>query len=741
MDEITGWLLDLYDSKEEGVVLWVLADDGRRMRLQQPFPVTFYASGPSPRLRAFWQYLETKDAHVRLSRTEGRDLFSPQPVTLLAVEVNRSIEQPTLFRQAINDFPDLTYYDADIPLALRHAAQFGTFPLARCHIKADDQGHLLSLDVLDSPWDLDPAMPPLSVLSLEPDCDPHKAPPASLVASIGRQTSRLPLQPARPLLANLAALLRRHDPDVLLTGWGDTWLIPYLLEMAQRWHMPLPLNREHGRGIARKAERTYFSYGQIIFRGQQLHLFGRWHIDHCNATLWGDYGLEGMLEAARVTGLPVQVSARTSPGTGISSMQIITALRQRILVPWHKQQVEQTKTALDLLNSDQGGLVYQPLVGLHRDVAEIDFISMYPGIMVHHNISPETIRPGSLNPLPGPPGLIPLTLGPLLEKRVALKHRLLKRPAWHPANRQDKARSSAEKWLLVTCFGYLGYKNARFGRIEAHEAVTSRSREALITAKEAAEDMGYTVIQMYVDALWVARPGASRPEQVQPLLDEIAARTGLPISLDGIMRWVAFLPSRRDSRIPVANRYFGVFQDGTIKVRGIEARRRDTAPFIARVQMEMLECLAQAEDASRLADYVPGAVGLLRKRLFELRAGRVPFDQLLVSQKLSRKLEDYVTLSPAARAAAQLATVGKKVSPGERVRFLYTRGEPGVHAWDLPGSPITATLDVPRYRELLLRAAHSILQPLGMDEIRLNSLARGEPLAMPLMAGWLERVV
>jgi DNA polymerase-2 len=253
--------------------------------------------------------------------------------------------------------------------------------------------------------------------------------------------------------------------------------------------------------------------------------------------------------------------------------------------------------------------------------------------------------------------------------------------------------------------------------------------------------MGYTVLQMYVDSLWVARPGASRPGQIQPLLDEIAARTGLPISLDGIMRWVAFLPSRRDGRIPVANRYFGVFQDGTIKVRGIEARRRDTAPFIARVQMEMLEYLAQAEDASRLPDYVPGAVGLLRKRLFELRAGRTPLDQLLVSQKLSRKLEAYVTLSPAARAAAQLAAVGKNVSPGQRVRFLYMRGEPGVHAWDLPDSPVAAMVDVARYRELLLRAAHSILQPMGIDEIRLNSLSRGEPLAMPLMARWLERVV
>jgi DNA polymerase II len=60
----------------------------------------------------------------------------------------------------------------------------------------------------------------------------------------------------------------------------------------------------------------------------------------------------------------------------------------------------------------------------------------------------------------------------------------------------------------VTCFGYLGYKNARFGRIEAHEAVTAYGREALLRAKEAAEDMGFTVLHMYVDGLWVQEAGA-----------------------------------------------------------------------------------------------------------------------------------------------------------------------------------------------------------------------------------------
>ena len=191
------------------------------------------------------------------------------------------------------------------------------------------------------------------------------------------------------MLISLAAVLRRYDPDLILTAWGDTWLLPNLLQISQDQAIALPLNRDPSRGVIRKAERSYFSYGRVIHRDQQVTLLGRLHVDKLNAMMFSDYGLEGVFELARVSGLPVQTVARTSPGSGITAMQILTALRDGILTPYHKQQAEIFKSAQDLINLDSGGLVYQPLVGLHKDVAEIDFISMYPSIMQVFNISPE----------------------------------------------------------------------------------------------------------------------------------------------------------------------------------------------------------------------------------------------------------------------------------------------------------------------------------------------------------------
>ncbi len=363
------------------------------------------------------------------------------------------------------------------------------------------------------------------------------------------------------------------------------------------------------------------------------------------------------------------------------------------------------------------------------NVAEIDFVSMYPAIMVYCNISPETIGRAAGNHAENVPalrlaidrnreGLVPRALRPLLEKRVALKQRLAEMPAWDARRHRDKSRASALKWLLVTCFGYLGYKNARFGRIEAHQAVTAFGREALLRAKETAEDRGFTVLHLYVDALWVCAEGKSHPADFKDLLVETQERSGLPIALDGVYRWVVFLASRQNANRPVANRYFGVFQSGEIKARGIAARRHDTPPFIARVQGELIECLARTPEPQ---DALPQALALLRCRLADLSAAGKPvsrlggrgvaLEDLLVSQRITRDVEEYRSPSPAARAARQLKQVGKEIKPGQRVRFLFALGKPGVYAWDLPARPNPAIVDVPRYRALLLRAAREVLEP------------------------------
>ncbi|MCJ7696651.1 MAG: hypothetical protein MUO40_14670 [Anaerolineaceae bacterium] len=740
MPELHGWMLDLFEDQEEGLILYFITTDGQRLRLHQDFPIVFYAQGQNSDLRALWRFLSTQPNPPKLRRETRSNVFTRQDETVLTIEAQNAYAQHKLFQNILQRFPNLTYANVDIQLSLRYAAATGVFPTAHCAVEFDENHTLLRIRPLEESWDIASSKIPLQVMSITPDNNPLHAQPKQLFVEIAGESCHLDLEPELSLLINLRALLRRHDPDLLLTDWGDTWLLPKLIEAAQKHGIPLPLNRENKTEIRWQKERTFFSYGQIVYRGQQIQLFGRCHIDRRNAALWDDYQLDGALEACRITSLPLQTSARTSPGTGISSIEILTALREGILVPWQKQQAEMIKPASELFLSDQGGLVFQPEVGVHKHVAEIDFVSLYPAIMVNFNISPETILPDptadNLVPTLGiaidnsKMGIVPKALKPLLLKRILLKIKLSDMLPWNPLYNSYTHRASALKWLLVTCFGYLGYKNARFGRIEAHQAVTAYSREILLRAKETAEEAGFDVLHLYVDALWVRQKGKQSPESFQDLLVMIQQRTSMPITLDGVYRWLVFVPSRQNINRPVPNRYFGLFQDGVIKVRGIDARRHDTTPFISHTQMHILTMLA---DYKNPQEALTPIIRYLKTSISKLHNGEVPLEDLIVKRRLGRELNVYRALPAAARAAKQLESIGKYLRPGQRVSFIHMLGNPGVHAWDLPTPPDPAGIDKAYYQELIMRAASTVLQPWVGSEERLREivLKNSQQLRLP----------
>jgi DNA polymerase-2 len=365
-------------------------------------------------------------------------------------------------------------------------------------------------------------------------------------------------------------------------------------------------------------------------------------------------------------------------------MQVSLALRKGILVPYKKREPERFKTAQELVETDKGGLTYLPRPGLHGNVGELDFASMYPSLMDRYNISPETVEcrccPDDALPVPGIPvrtcrrrrGLVPETIAPVLAKRAALKAR--QKAAPDPAEREAmRRRQTALKWLLVVCFGFLGYKNARFGRIEAHEATTAWGREKLLSAKEAAEREGFSFLHGLTDALWVARDGASQADYLR-LAETITAHTGMPIALEGVYRWIAFLPSKGNPRVGVPNRFVGALEGGEVKARGVAMRRSDTPPFIARFQRDLLFRMARARGVAELRAMLPALQEAVEAAAAEIREGRVPPEALSVARRLSKEPERYAADTAAAAVARELSGRGVALHPGSRIRYLLVDG-------------------------------------------------------------------
>jgi DNA polymerase-2 len=536
------------------------------------------------------------------------------------------------------------------------------------------------------------------------------------------------------LLDQLNTFLTRYDPDLILTDYGDTAIFPTLLRLARRHRIPLALDREPApveRRLITEGQ-SFFTYGKMLYFPPAYPLYGRWHIDRAHSFLYHETGFAGIVELARLAKLPVQRAARASIGTILTSMQLDLAVQRHLLIPWRKGEPERWKTADVLLKVDKGGLVFQPPVGGFEDVAELDFSAMYPTIMVRHNISAETLfcRCCDNHVVPEAgyticarhKGLMAAMLRPLIERRAYYKTRLQEGGIAPEEAALYDQRQRAHKWVGVTCFGYLGYRNARFGRIESHEAVTAFGREKLLQAKEICEAHGYELLHALTDSVWIRKSGLTE-EDLPALCREITAATDVTMSLEGCYRWIVFLPSKVRPHLAVANRYFGVFQDGTLKARGLAYRRHDVPVFIRATQWAMLEVLAGAENLAHCVARAPRTLEVLRDTWEQLATGHIPPLQLLVAKTVGQELEAYRVENATAQALRQFRAVGIHLHPGERVRYVIRDAhspnkEERVRAFPRLGPD--DGFDVAQYQAMLLDAALELLGSFGYDEAQLR---------------------
>ena len=96
------------------------------------------------------------------------------------------------------------------------------------------------------------------------------------------------------------------------------------------------------------------------------------------------------------------------------------------------------------------------------------------------------------------------------------------------------------KWILVTSFGYLGFNNAKFGRIDAHIAVCAYDRQILSHVIGSAERQGFRVLHGIVDSVWMQFKEKNNnknnsKELCISLKEDIEKQTGFKVSFEGIL--------------------------------------------------------------------------------------------------------------------------------------------------------------------------------------------------------------
>jgi DNA polymerase elongation subunit (family B) len=336
--------------------------------------------------------------------------------------------------------------------------------------------------------------------------------------------------------------------------------------------------------------------------------------------------------------------------------------------------------------------------------------------MVKHNISPETVNcpccPENKVPEIGHHlctkrrGLVPEVLAPILEKRATYK-RLAKTD--HPRRKVYKARADVFKWVQVCCFGYLGFKNARFGKIEAHECVNAWGREVLLRAKEAVEARGLHVIHGLVDSLWVRTTPDTDHEALRRAIEEAA---DAPVGFEGLYKWIRFCPSKTDPLSGIPNRYFGAFTNGEVKVRGLALRRRDTPGLVKELQKKLLARMAQEDSLAALRASAAELEALVEECRQRLKDGDVTAQDLSITFHVSKAAEEYVHDTLPAIAAKKMAAAGVGLHPGEPLQYVILAAKDKVKDWRVVPLPLLdGMLDYDReaYGEKVEKGAGEIL--------------------------------
>lgn len=732
--EWTGWLFDLYVDGDT-LTLWLILDTGARRWVRASFTPEFYL-GVEPARFPAWTLRLSHDPRVAgVAPVNRREFWTNRPRDVLAIRVRqlgRWWELVTELTRSVD--PDLLF-NVDLGLPHRWCAEAGVIPTGRVRAVVSG-GKLQGISPIEPAEAIHYSLPPLRELWIEAaDGARYHRPDAGVDLRVRWAAGEeiLPAAPAERQVRRLHTLLCQHDPDLIWSAGGDAELFPGLVDEARRRRLPLALNRGGGWPILSRRGKSYVSYGRPLYKPPSAILKGRWHIDQWGSFFLEESGLTGTIEVARLGRLPVQTTARSSPGTAITAMEMGLAHWQGYLIPWKKQEPESFKTAEHLLTTDKGGLTYVPRLGFFESVGELDFVSMYAAIMARHNVSGETVNCACCHgpAVPRVPetgyrlcrrrrGIVPQTVQPLLTRRGAMKQAMA--AAAEPERTRLEHLRTALKWCLVVAFGYQGYRNARFGQIEAHEAVTAFGREALLTAKTLAERAGFRRLSALTDSLWLTKPGATLVDY-ERLAAVIEARTGLAMSVEALYDWCLFLPGKGRPTLAVPNRYVACKGPGQLKVRGLEVRRHDTAPFIQNVQREILLTLSRGRSRQEVEALLPDALALLRRGVEALLAGEVPWSELVMTRTLSKVPEDYERADVGALGGQALLAQGIRLHPGQEMAYVITAHrakDPRARIQALPTTQPLQMYDQEKYADLLIEAAGNLLGGLGWPADRLR---------------------
>ncbi len=538
------------------------------------------------------------------------------------------------------------------------------------------------------------------------------------------------LKDEKELLQALAETITKKDPDIITTYNGDSFDMPIIHDRSKKYKTPpLILGRDRREITFRSRGRTtpaitrgrihidIYQFISVIMRAtiksevmtlnavaaellgerkkemtwdqmkenwkhkKNLDKFAEYCLHDSRITYkLSELILPNIFALSKLTGQVPSDVCRMTYGQLVESYAMKSASEKNIIIP--NRPTSETISQRRQIESFTGAFVVEPKPGLHENIAVFDFRSLYPSIIVSHNIDPSTFmcsccKTSKQNHVPDTgyyfctkkTGFIPQALGSLIKKRIAIKTKM---KTIKPATAQYTdlyAQQYALKTVSNAFYGYLGFAGSRWYRRECGESVTAFGRDYIHKVICLAKTYGFEVVYGDTDSVFLKLPDpkADLKKTAKKYLKEVNSHLPgiMELEFEGTFRRGIFVKKKTGTG-GAKKRYALIDNKGNLTIRGFEKVRRDWSKLSKDTQEKVLRLV--------LSDQVDDAVSYVKEVVIRLKTGKVPLEELGIYTAVKRDLNDYEQIGPHVAAARKAQQRGIQIIPGQTIKYIITSG-------------------------------------------------------------------
>jgi len=411
------------------------------------------------------------------------------------------------------------------------------------------------------------------------------------------------------------------------------------------------------------------------------------------------------IEMARVTGTPINFLLTRGQMIKVASQLLRKAKSSGYVVPTRHVQASDEKF--------EGATVLDPITGYYDvPIATLDFASLYPSIMMAHNlcyctlIDPKDVSKFTPEQMTKTPvgnhfvkstvqrGILPQILEELLAARKRAKKEMAE--ATDPLTKGVlNGRQLALKISANSVYGFTGATIGMMPCLEISSSVTAFGREMIDTTKKHVEEK-YTVENGYAhnakviygdtDSVMV-KFGTDSVEESMRLGKEAAEQISTvflrPVKLEFEKVYFPYI-------LMAKKRYAGLFwtspeKHDKLDTKGIETVRRDNCAVVVEVVETILKKILIDRSVEKAVDYAKSVIS-------DLLQNKVDLSMLVITKSLGKgaNREDYAVKAAHVELAERMRKRDPASAPGagDRVPYVIIKGQKKQPTYEKSEDPI-----------------------------------------------------